>query len=192
MERIRGMSNEINPWEHPDLKQIWKTKSSFMSYIRSCLRKAWNRHPAKLMAIRRDRKRIPNPNPKGKVKDVWGFDCPICGGTFVQKEGQVDHINPAGSLRDKKDIQSFTERLVWITPDDLRTICKTCNSTFSLAERQGISFELAYATKKAIQIEKEKRVNEVLEGLGIKPESNATKRRKQLVDAFMKEERLNE
>ena len=182
------MTNRVNPWEHPDLKDIWKSKSSFMSYIRSCLRKAWNRHPAKLVAIRRDRKRIPNPNPKGKVKEVWGFECPICGGTFVQKDGQVDHINPAGSLKDREDIQSFTERLVWITPDDLRTICKTCNGTFSLAERQGISFEEARATKKAIQIEKEKRVNETLEELGITPASNSKLRRKQLVGAFMKQQ----
>ena len=47
--------------------------------------------------------------------------------------------------------------------------------------------EEAKATKKAIEIEKEKRVEGTLKKLGITPASNSKLRRKQLVEAFMKE-----
>jgi hypothetical protein len=170
-----------NPWEHPDLESIWKTKSSFMSYIRSCLRKAWNRHPAKIIVLRDRRKKIPNPSNKGKLKEVWGFDCPLCNRVLPIREGQVDHINAAGSLRDKEDIQSFVEKLVWVTPDDLRLICKSCNSALSYADRQGISFEEAVKQKEIIarlkqSVDKQKK--ELLAaGFSQDGVSNAEKRR---------------
>lgn len=175
-----------NPWEHPELSKIWKTKSSFMSFVRGCLRRAWNTHPSKLLTIKEKRKMIPNPKPKGK-KEVWGFDCELCGETFVQKEGQVDHKVPAGALQDISDIQGFTERLICVTPDDLRLICKGCNSILAYADKNNISFELAKATKQAITIQKEKKDVEFLNTRGIVPESNATKRRQQLIELLVEE-----
>ena len=38
------------------------------------------------------------------------------------REGQVDHVVPAGSLQRKEDIQGFVERLLFITKDDLRLV----------------------------------------------------------------------
>lgn len=57
------------PWtQHPS---IWKTKSSFFSWLRGGIRRSlWNKSPIKLEYIKKHRKRIPNPNPKGKVETV--------------------------------------------------------------------------------------------------------------------------
>lgn len=170
-------------WEHPEMSKIWKTKSSFMSYIRGCLRKAWNRHPSKVITLREKRKQIKNPSGKGK-EFIWGFECEMCNNTFTQKEGQVDHITPAGSLQEISDIQSFSERLLCVTPDDLRLICKECNSALAYADRQGISFEEALATKKAIAIQKDKKCElQWFSDRGIVPASNAKKRREQIINS---------
>lgn len=169
----------MNPWEDP--RTPWKTKSSFMSYIRGCLRSAWNKHPVKLAVLKNNRKQIPNPNPRGNKKTVWGFECPLCGKEDVIKNAQVDHIKPAGTLSDISDIQQFAENLLVVVEEDLRLICKDCNSALAYADKSGLTFDEAKATKEAIAIQKEKRDVEFLEDVGLIPASNAKSRREQIV-----------
>lgn len=133
----------------------WKNSVAFFTYLRGCLRLAWKRHPTKLKVIKDRRKQIKNPNPRGNKDTVFGFTCEMCSKDYVLKDGQVDHKHPAGSLQVKEDIQGFVERLLWVHEDDLRLICKGCNSALSLADKQGISFEDAILEKKAIQWEKD-------------------------------------
>ena len=60
-----------NLWER--YPHIWKTESTFLSWIRGNVRRnLWSRHPVKIEFIKNNRIRIPNPNPKGKAKEVWG------------------------------------------------------------------------------------------------------------------------
>lgn len=173
------------PWKaHPE---IWKNSVAFFTYLRGCLRKAWSTNPIKHNLIKKHRKQIPNPNPNGKKSTVWGFTCELCSGTFVLKDGQVDHINPAGSLQKTSDIQGFVERLLYVTEEDLRLICKGCNSALSYADKQGISFELALVEKKAIDIIKSKKDVAFLEGCGILPASTQAKRREQIKQKLMEE-----
>jgi len=165
----------------------WKNSVAFFTYLRGCLRKSWSNNPIKHNLIRKKRKQIPNPNPKGKKNTVWGFDCEICGGEFVMSLCQVDHIVPAGSLQKTEDIQGFVERLLYVTEDDLRLVCKDCNSALALAEKQGISLERARAEKTAIRLQKEKQDVQWLKENGIIPASNSAKRRIQIVEKLMEE-----
>tara|TARA_R100000388_G_C7229358_1_gene153699 strand:+ start:168 stop:698 length:531 start_codon:yes stop_codon:yes gene_type:complete len=176
----------MKPWEDP--RTPWKTKSAFMSYIRGCLRIGWNKHPVKLAVLKNQRKQVPNPNPRGNKKTVWGFECPLCGTEDVIKNAQVDHIKSAGTLREISDIQQFAENLLVVVEEDLRLICKNCNSALAMSDKQGISFEEARATKKAIAIQKEKRDTEFLESAGISPARNAKERRQQIIDYLLKQE----
>lgn len=185
------MTNRINPWEHPLGKTIWKTKAAFMSFVRGGIRRGlWEKNPLKLDFIKSKRKRVPLgrktiKNPEGMV---WGAECEICHNDFRQADVQVDHKCGNHSLKTEEDIIGFITNMIYIDPDnDLQIVCKDCHSIKTNMDRKGISFEESKAEKKAIQIEKEKRVNETLEGLGLVPASNAAKRRKQLVEAFMKE-----
>ena len=144
------------PWEnYPDL---WKSESAFMSFIRGGIRKAlWNRYPVKTRTIQKKRKRIPNPNPRGKVETVWGGECYLCGKDFPQKDLQVDHIVGNHSLKTMDDIQTFMEGLLFITEDDLALVCKPCHAAKSMADRQSISFEEAKTKKKIIEMMKDKK-----------------------------------
>lgn len=162
----------------------WKNSVAFFTYLRGCLRKAWSNNPIKHNLIKKKRYQIPNPNPKGKKATVFGFDCELCNNTYPISEGQVDHIKPAGSLRKTEDIQGFVERLLYVTEDDLRLICKGCNSSLSHADKMGISFEQALLEKKAIALQKEKKDVQYLKESGIIPATNQAKRRLQLIEVL--------
>lgn len=175
----------MKPWEDP--RTPWKTKSAFMSYIRGCLRKAWNQHPVKLSVLKNQRKQVPNPNPRGNKKTVWGFECPLCGTEDVIKNAQVDHIKPAGTLVDISDIQQFAENLLVVVEEDLRLICKNCNSALAYSDKQGISFGEARAVKQAIAIQKDLDDKQWLRENGISPASNAKARREQIIEKLREE-----
>lgn len=173
------------PWiSHPEL---WKNEASWWAYIRGCLRATWSRNPVKHELLKSERKQIKNPNPKGKKATVWGCTCKMCGEDHVMKDIQVDHIVEAGSLRSVEDIQGFVERLLFVTKDDLRVVCKECNAALNMANRQGISFEEARAEKAAIRIIKEKRDLIFLENCGIIPARTQKARREQLSQILRQE-----
>lgn len=174
-----------------------------MNFVRGVLRRGWSRHPVKLEYIKRNRIKVPNPNPNGRVEKVWGMECNMCKGHFpmpVDKKVrkriedatgeklvviEINHISEAGTMTCKEDIGRFAANLLFVNLEDLEPLCQTCHGIVSYSQKEGVSIEEARATKKAIQIEKEKRVNESLEELGITAASNAKLRRKQLVEAFM-------
>lgn len=146
------------------------------------------RHPVKIKFMQKNRKKIPNPNPKGKVKEVWGAQCSLTGVTLPLKDMEVDHVVQAGSLANISDIQTFVEGLSLITEDDLAFVSKEAHKIKTLSDRQGISFEEARAIKQAIEICKTKQDKKWLEERGIEPASNAAKRRVQIEEELKKNE----
>ena len=148
---------------------IWKSKSAFMSHLRGGVRRAcWMKHPVKLEFIKNSRERIPNPNPRGKVPEVWGGRCNVCKDLFVQSKLAVDHVREfSASLKDIEDIQTFVELITLVTEDDLQFVCKDCHDNISYSQKQGCSFEEARVRKQHILIGKEKRILEELELRGV-------------------------
>lgn len=175
----------MNPWE--EYPEIWSTKAKWFSYLRGCLRKAWNTNPIKITVTNERRKQIPNPNPKGKKPTVWGATCECCGNDFVMKDIQVDHMIPAGSLKETSDIQGFVERLLYVKKEDIRLVCKGCHNIITDAERKGISFEEAVVLKRIrdMSIEEQK---EVLDKHGLK--SNNKKLRDEGLTMLAKEGKI--
>lgn len=162
------MSNK-EPWGEGT---PWKNKSAFMSYVRGAIRRAWMRHPTKLNVIKNTRYKIPNPNPKGRAKTVFGFDCECCGNTFTVSEGHVDHKNPVGSLNDLEDVQGFIDRLLFVREEDLRLICRNCNYILAYQEKHNLTFEQAKVEKKVIAFAKESLTKQLqtLKSLGVVPD----------------------
>lgn len=164
----------------------WPKQTNFMTYLRGCLRKAWSNNPIKIAVLNKKRRQVKNPNPRGKKEFVWGFDCEMCGDEFIIANGQVDHITPAGSLKEISDIQGFVERLLCVTEEDLRLVCKGCNSALAMSETQGISYEQAVAEKKAIELIKQKKDSSWLLSKGITPSKNSKLRRQQIIEELNK------
>ena len=180
------MSKDVKLWElYP---HIWKTESDFMSWLRGGIRRSlWNRHPVKLEFINKNRKRIPNPNPKGKVKEVWGGVCSLTGETHVIANLEVDHIQGNHSLRSVEDIQKFVEGISLITLDDLQFVSKEAHKIKSYAEKHGITFEEARVEKKVIDIMKNKLDKQWLKDNNVVAATTKVARRKQIKEILLKE-----
>ena len=171
------------PWEM--YSDIWGTKSKFFSWLRGGIRRSlWKNSPIKIKFIQANRKRIPNPNPRGRVETVWGADCYICDKTFPITNMDVDHRVGEHSLKEVEDITPFIEAISFVPQDALAFCCKGCHRAKSLAERKGISLNEALIEKQVIAILKEKKDKEWLVERGISPASNVTKRRQQIKEAL--------
>ena len=168
---------------------IWKSKASFMAYLRGGVRRGvWLKHPVKLEFIKNNRERIPNPNPRGKVTEVWGGRCNACKNLFVQSKLAVDHVREfSASLKDIEDIQTFVELISIVTEDDLQFVCKECHDNISYSQKQGCSFEEARVRKQHIEFGKDKRFKSELEARGMVVPKTIKEQSTVLLEAMLKE-----
>lgn len=173
------MKEQVKLWElYPN---EWKTESAFMSWIRGGVRRSlWNRHPVKLNFIRNNRIRIPNPNPRGRVAEVWGGVCALTGEVCVADNLEVDHKVGNHSLRKLDDLQSFMEGIVVITEDDLQFVSKEAHRIKSHAEKNNMTFEEARVHKEVLKIMKEKVDKEYLSSHNL-PIPTTQAKRKELI-----------
>ena len=180
------MSNKpIKPWEA--LPSCWKTEAAFWNFVKGVLRKGWNFHPIKLEYIKRNRKLIKNPNPKGKKEYVYGMTCQQCGKDFVQSDIQIDHKEGHTTLTKEEDIQSAAAHLLIVNFQSLRELCKGCHGIISYSNEHNISFVDAAIQKKVIQTLKDKKKTlEILSENGYTGDlvSNDAKRRELLIKIF--------
>lgn len=142
------------PWTVPGVP--WKTESAFWVWVRGVLRKGWSKHPVKLEYIKKYRKQINNPNPKGKKDTVWGMTCSKCGEDHVQSNIEIDHISDTGgTFTGLEDVKDYVEYLFLIDFDSIRPVCKPCHKAITYAQRESISFTEAVVKKKTIEFVKQ-------------------------------------
>lgn len=184
------MSNRINPWEHPLAKELWKTKSSYFTWLRGNLRKIWQDNPLRkiwkqqqLRPVTEEEKQYYRFHPA--TKNVG--ECYICKTLMAGSKLECDHIVGEVSCVDYLTAEEFLWHCAADNPANWALVCKPCHKDITYAERYKISIEEARATKKAIQAEKDKQVNSILQDAGVTPQKNAKLRRKQLVELFMKQ-----
>ena len=161
---------------------IWATESAYMSWLRGGIRRyLWSKNPVKLEFIKQNRVKIPNPNPKGKVKEVWGGVCALTGNTYPIGDMEVDHISGNHSLNTIDDLVPFVKGIVMVTLEDLQLVSKEAHKIKSYAEKQGISFEEAKIEKEVIEIIKQKKDKAYCIEHNLVVESTQALRRKTIV-----------
>jgi len=99
------------------------TESAFWSFIRSALRQKsrwWKPITECKMKARRAYK---GPNKRQKFE----YKCNNCKQWFSEKQINVDHIIPAGSLNNSQDLPGFVERL-FCEIDNLQVLCSDCHT----------------------------------------------------------------
>lgn len=165
----------------------WRTQSEFYVWLRGLLRRGWSKHPLRVQKIVSSRFKVDKKFKNGKTTKVWHCKCEMCGTSGPQKDFEVDHIVPAGSLRCYEDILGFLERLLYIGDKDLRIVCKECNRILAYADKQGVSFEEAKVIKKAISLVGSKLDKSWLLAKGHTPATNAAARRKQIIEILTEE-----
>jgi 5-methylcytosine-specific restriction endonuclease McrA len=100
------------------------SRARFFSFIRSALRLASRKWPPRIEAKVRARRKIQSPGRSKNQK--WEFCCASCGEWFPDKEVEVDHIAPAGSLKCYDDLPGFVSRL-FCEASGMRVLCRDCH-----------------------------------------------------------------
>ena len=105
------------------------TKARYFQFIRSVLRQAFQRYPVKQIVKNENRKPVVGKRHK------WVYTCEHCEGEFMDKEIQVDHIKPTGSLNEYSDLPGFVQRL-YCEKADMQILCKPCHLIKTANERR--------------------------------------------------------
>jgi 5-methylcytosine-specific restriction endonuclease McrA len=106
------------------------TESAFWSFIRSGLRQK-SRWWKPITQCKLNAKRpYKGPNKRQKFE----YQCNSCKKWFAEKNINVDHIEPAGSLNCADDLAGFVERL-FCEVDNLQVLCSGCHNIKTQKER---------------------------------------------------------
>ncbi len=105
------------------------TEARYWQFIRSALRQAYSRYPVKFQV-----KKAVERTVTGK-RHRYEYQCASCDGWFTNKEIQVDHIEPAGTLKKYSDLSGFCKRL-FCEADGMQVLCKDCHQVKTNAERK--------------------------------------------------------
>jgi 5-methylcytosine-specific restriction endonuclease McrA len=98
------------------------TESAFWSFIRSALRQK-SRWWKPIVKCKLAARRIYKGDNK---RQKYEYQCAKCKNWFPDKEVEVDHIIPAGSLKSGDDLKEFVEKL-FCEAEGLRVLCKKCH-----------------------------------------------------------------
>jgi len=105
------------------------TEARYWQFIRSALRQAYSRYPVKFQVKKEAERTV-----KGK-RHKYEYQCAECNKWHTNKEIQVDHIVPAGSLSSYEDIAGFSERL-FCESEGMQVLCLECHQAKTNAERE--------------------------------------------------------
>ena len=107
------------------------TEATFWAFIRSALRQKsrwW-----KPISIAKAKAKRPYKGVKARQK--FEYQCNHCKKWFPEKEIDVDHIIPAGTLKTANDLPGFVERL-FCEVDGLQVMCGDCHDSKTVKEKQ--------------------------------------------------------
>lgn len=106
------------------------SESAFWSFIRSTLRQK-SRYWKPIALCKQKAKKV----YKGPLKrQKFEYQCNHCKNWFPDKQINVDHIIPAGTLTCAKDLPGFVERL-FCEVEGLQCLCQDCHDIKTQKER---------------------------------------------------------
>lgn len=107
----------------PPFKEYPKwTEAKFWAFLRSALRAKWSRWPPRYEILQSVRRAYKGP----KKQQKYEYKCARCNEWFMQKEVEVDHIIPCGSLNKYEELPEFVRKL-FAPISALRVVCKPCH-----------------------------------------------------------------
>ena len=102
------------------------TDASFWAFIRSGLRAKHSRWAPRYAVLASAKRPYKGKNARQKFE----YKCAVCKKYFLQREVEVDHLIPCGSLRSYEDLPGFVERM-FVEEEGYRVVCKPCHLTIT-------------------------------------------------------------
>lgn len=176
-------TNNLEPW---GVNTPWKTSKDYFNWLRSQTRRIWSRHPIKIQYKLSRRYKAPLGL---KGKDVWVSDCEIC--KKASRTCEVDHLTAGGSFSNWEEYTEWSKRILFVTYNDIRELCKECHSTVTLSQRLNISFEEAAIHKEMVTIVKDKKDKDFFISRKLVPPSNLAQRKTHILKILTQEKDTN-
>jgi 5-methylcytosine-specific restriction endonuclease McrA len=107
------------------------TESAFWSFIRSALRQK-SRWWKPITECKLKAKRAYKGTNK---RQKFEYQCANCKSWFPEKQINVDHIKPAGSLNCAQDLPGFVDRL-FCEQENLQVLCSECHNEKTKLEKK--------------------------------------------------------
>lgn len=107
------------------------TESAFWSFIRSALRQK-SRWWKPVSECKQKAKRVYKGSNK---RQKFEYQCNHCKNWYAEKNINVDHIIPAGTLTCANDLPGFVERL-FCEVDNMQCLCTECHNIKTQNERK--------------------------------------------------------
>lgn len=107
------------------------TESAFWSFIRSTLRQK-SRWWKPVSECKQKAKRAYKGSNK---RQKFEYQCNHCKNWYAEKNINVDHIIPAGTLTCANDLPGFVERL-FVEVDNMQCLCTECHNIKTQNERK--------------------------------------------------------
>jgi hypothetical protein len=131
------MRNSKKPVQNPRVARTrnaaTETQSQHMNKIRSMLRSLSRWWKPMQLAL----KASSTTYTVGRAKRVM-FLCAQCNKLHERKNVEVNHIEPAGSLKDYNDLPSFCEKLFVEDITKLEVLCKPCHLAITAEQRKKV------------------------------------------------------
>lgn len=108
------------------------SEAAFWGFIRSTLRQKSRWWKPITQCKMKSRRAYRGPLKRQKFE----YQCAQCLGWFPEKQINVDHIIPAGTLRCANDLPGFVERL-FCEEHNLQVLCSTCHDLKTKNEKNG-------------------------------------------------------
>lgn len=102
----------------------------YRSFIRSAMRKAWQKWPPRYEAMHAAKRPYRGSNPRQKFE----YQCAHCQEWFSGKEVSVDHITPWGTIDELSLHEAWSRLLVPI--EQLQVLCDPCHDIKSKTDCQ--------------------------------------------------------
>lgn len=107
------------------------TESAFWSFIRSALRQKSRWWKPVSECKQKSKRPYKGPNKRQKFE----YQCNYCKKWYAEKNINVDHIIPAGTLTCANDLPGFVERL-FVEVEGLQCLCTECHNIKTQNERK--------------------------------------------------------
>lgn len=108
------------------------TESQFWGFLRSGLRRQFRYWKPMLEAKKLAKRAYKGDNKRQKFE----YQCNHCKQWFKDKDIQIDHTIPVGSLLSWQDLAPFVQRLIPEDPASFQVLCKPCHQVKTNTERE--------------------------------------------------------
>ncbi len=169
------------------------TLNFLKAHLRSSIRKFWMRADVKLAFL------LSHREPDySESRNIWKHECNKCKEYFKEGDVEVDHIEGEKTFTDVKDALAWLKSLLYVSMyKDLQILCKPCHAIKSYCEKLKLDWTkdedwtTAIVEKTVLAICKGSGSPEKkwLESKGIMPESNKDKRKSQVREYLINQER---